>query len=171
MLKEYEDRPISSNMLRVHLDFFSALADFGVLDFQSLLRVFEIFSTLFKEILDKLLQTSSLSLLDQVDDFSFFDKIEFLNADFRSLRMGATGKARTFRSKAETFAYQFEGELARPKFIRDDEEFKIYKEALKLLLRICEFSNFLTKIISKMIFILSLYFFKEIYIEDPRLEM
>jgi hypothetical protein len=167
MLRDYEVSSVSSHMLRVHLNFFSALADFGVLDFHSVLRVFIIFSTLFKELLEKLLKSNSVSFCQQIKDFSFFYKIDFYEGDSKLMHINTSQKRKTFRSKNETFMFKMGGQQIDKRFIKFDEDFNIFKEALKLLLRICEFANFISKIISKMLFILCLFFFKEVYIEDP----
>jgi hypothetical protein len=171
MLRDYEVNTVSSHMLRVHLNFFSALADFGVLDFHSVLRVFSVFSKLFKEILQKLLKANSVSQCQHVEDFSFFYRIEFFGGDNQIRYINTSNRRKTFKSKNETFMFNMAGESSAHQFIQFDEDFHIFKEALKLLLRICEFANFISKIISKMLFILCLFFFKEVYIEDPTKEV
>lgn len=167
LLRQYESRPVSSHLLRVHLDFFSALADFGVLDFQSVLRVFALFSGLFGDVLRRLLECASVSACHEVDDFARFFRIDFCDRENQQLR--GSRRNRTFRSKKATYASRMHSPAPATRFIEYDEDFGVFQEMLKLLLRICVFANFISRIISKMLFITCLFFFKQVYIADPTL--
>ena len=168
MVPQYEVKEISASLLRVHLQLFKALINFGVLDLSSVLRLLEIFCDLFRETMDRLNSISKLSEVSFIDDLSFFFKISFeKKRQAKTSRLQS--KRSTFQKKNDTI-YRLDSaavEKERSLELTNNRDYYIFLEILRLLIGISDFVNFVLKVTNKMLLFLYLHFFKQSYINDP----